>query len=219
MPSFNNHNLLKSLERDVQNMLKEVKQLQALSDETLNRLPHAGKWSIAQIIEHLNSYNRYYLPAMEKVIKKALEPQPKPTGKPGFLGKLFKSEPKPVKHNHHFTSGLFGNYFTNMMLPKPDGKMKKMPAPKDHTPGRIVDAHKVLNEFIEGQTKMMELLEMAVNTDMNKLKVSITISTWIKLKLGDTFRFLIAHQQRHFVQLHTALKQVKATETLMRLVA
>ncbi|WP_315818041.1 DinB family protein [Paraflavitalea speifideaquila] len=28
--------------------------------------PAAGKWSVAQAIEHLNSYGRYYLPLMQK---------------------------------------------------------------------------------------------------------------------------------------------------------
>lgn len=199
MPSFNSHSLLKTLERDIQTMLKEIAPLQALSQETLNRPPHAGKWSIAQIIEHLNSYNRYYIPQIQSVLK--------------------KGEEKKVKPNSQFNTGVIGGYFTNMMMPKENGKMRRMPAPQDHVPKRILDGQKVLADFIETQTQLVALLQEASKTDLQKLKVSVSISKWMKLRLGDTFRFLIAHQQRHFRQLHTAVKQVKATESLLRMVA
>jgi hypothetical protein len=33
----------------------------------------------------------------------------------------------------------------------------------------------------------------------------------IKLKLGDTFRFLIAHEQRHMIQARNTLKEMGVT--------
>jgi uncharacterized damage-inducible protein DinB len=36
--------------------------------------------------------------------------------------------------------------------------------------------------------------------------VPISIAKFIKIRLGDTFRFLIAHQQRHFAQVANTLK-------------
>lgn len=41
---------------------------------------------------------------------------------------------------------------------------------------------------------------MARNKDLGKIKTSISISKWIKLKLGDTFRVIIYHNERHIVQ-------------------
>jgi uncharacterized damage-inducible protein DinB len=229
MPSFNNRNLIQSLERDVQKLMNEVKNLQTLSNETLNRQPQPGKWSVVQVLEHLNSYNRHYLPLIEATIRKSQEPVT-PKG-PGAMYKLMvslklakKGDWKPVAPVKRapsavFNSGVLGNYFTNMMLPK-DGKIsKKMPAPQSHTPVRIHDAHKVIAEFVAGQTKMMELLKTAENADLGKLKIPTTLPMSVKLRMGDTFRFLIAHQQRHFLQINVAMKQVKATETLLKLVA
>lgn len=224
MPSFSNRNLIQSLERDVQKMLAEVKQLQTLSNETLNRQPQPGKWSTVQVLEHLNIYNRHYLPLMEATIKKADTPQA-----PGGMHKLMvalkmakKGEMKPMMTRHSnrsFNTGVMGNYFTNMMLPK-DGKVaKKMPTPQSHNPSRIHDSQKVIAEFITGQERMIECMKMAETADLQKLKVSTTLSSWMKLRMGDMFRFLIAHQQRHFIQIHTGMKQVKATETLLRLIA
>lgn len=189
MPVFDTIELLNKLTTDVQTILMTVETIRTLDNIILNKQPAPGKWSAAQIIEHLNSYNRYYLPEMEKALN-------------GARSKNIKFVPK-------FKAGWFGNYFTNMMLPKADGKIaNKMNAPKDHVPVPDLDAEKVIAEFVAGQQKLLQQLQAAAKTDMGKLKVPISISRFIKLKLGDTFRFLIAHQQRHFVQMANTLSAV-----------
>lgn len=182
MPAFNSKDLTNGLIQDVQQLLAGLDKLKSLDNNTLNKQPAPGKWSAVQIIEHLNSYNRYYLPEIEKSLS------------------------KPAAFNPVFKPGLFGNYFTKMMMPGEGGKISnKMNAPKDHRPAENLDSKKVIAEFIAGQTKLINHLQQAAKTDMAKLWVPISISPFVKLKLGDTFRFLIAHQQRHFVQLNNTL--------------
>ncbi len=43
---------------------------------------------------------------------------------------------------------------------------------------------------------------------MNVIKIPLSITRLVKLKLGDTFRFLVAHEQRHFVQARNAIKTI-----------
>ncbi|WP_317044615.1 DinB family protein [Chryseobacterium geocarposphaerae] len=50
------------------------------------------------------------------------------------------------------------------------------------------------------QEQMLDLLKNAQNVDLNKTKTGISISSLIRLKLGDTFRFVIYHNQRHVQQ-------------------
>lgn len=186
MPSFNTHKLLGDLQAQVEQMINEVNTFKTVDPASFNKQPAVGKWSVAQVLEHLNSYNRYYLPELDKVISKGI------SGHIGF---------DPV-----FKAGLFGNYFTKMMQPDVDGKIaNKMQAPKDHRPLESMDIDKVLNEFIQGEKKLLNILTESSKTNIGKLKVPISISRFIKLKAGDTFRFLIAHQQRHFVQIHNVL--------------
>lgn len=180
MPVFNSTTLLSDLRKDVKDQLKKIEELRSVID-ILNKQPAPNKWSVAQVIEHLNSYNRYYLPEIEKSME------------------------KKVAYNPVFKSGLFGNYFTNMMAPKASKVVNKMSSPKDHVPKSDLDSSKVLEEFVKGQNKLVRLLEQAEKANLGKLRVPISISRFIKLKLGDTFRFLIAHQQRHFVQIDNTL--------------
>jgi uncharacterized damage-inducible protein DinB len=178
MTSYNSLELLSGLQKDIDSLQQRINTIQQYDNSILNRQPAPGKWSVAQIIEHLNSYNRYYLPEIERSLNT-----------------------KDIPFNKTFKPGLIGNYFTNMMAPKSEQVTNKMKAPKDHTPAPALDSRKVIAEFIAGQLRLAELLKQAEKTDIGRLKVPISISRFIKLKLGDTLRFLITHQQRHFLQI------------------
>jgi len=55
---------------------------------------------------------------------------------------------------------------------------------------------------ISGQSA---LLEEAKSVDLNAVRISISIAKFIKLKLGDVFMFLIAHNLRHVKQAERAI--------------
>lgn len=146
------------------------------------------KWSANQCLQHLNSYGNYYLPAIKIAIVNT----------------------KNKQANATFKSGWLGNYFTNVMQPKADGSLpKKMQSPKNHQPQNNAESHFVIAEFIEQQEQLLQLLEEAKQLDLNAIKVPISIAPFIKLKLGDVFMFLVAHNQRHVLQAERAIKQYK----------
>lgn len=183
MPVFNSIELLEQLKSDVVSIISQYEHIVALPEDILLQQPSADKWSIAQILEHLNGYNRFYLPVMEQAVKDS-----------SFRSSSFKT-------------GLIGNYFTKIMLPKETGVTNKMKAPKDYSYTPDLDIKRVLNEFSDGQTKLLSLLEDAKGIDLGKAKIPISISRFVKLRLGDGFRFLIAHQQRHFVQIENVQRE------------
>lgn len=169
--------LLDSLEEKVEKHLQEaVKTFQNLPDEVLKKPSSTGGWSIAECLWHLNSYGHFYLPEIKKGLEK---------------GK--KYEPNP-----EFKSSWFGAYFTRMM--QPGKNMRKMKAFKDHVPPAGLDAYAEVAEFIRQQEQLLEYLRLARKTDLNKIKIPISIAKWFKLKLGDIFQFLIAHDERHIQQ-------------------
>lgn len=164
---------------------------QQISNARLIMQPGPGQWSTAQCMAHLNSYGRYYLPAIEQAIRKASSTKPS-------LG---------------FKSGWLGNYFYKIMLPDSTGKpKKKMKSPVDHQPGIQLNATVVLNEFITQLERIGQLLVMAKHIDINKARVPISIAPFIRLKAGDVFLFLIAHIQRHMLQAERALAAATSPE-------
>ena len=185
MPTFKSTELLSNLEKTVTQTINNANGLQAMNTDALRKAPAAGKWSVIQVLYHLNSYNSYYLPHIERAIKAGIN----------------------APYSASFKAGMIGNYFTKTMLPGNDGAVHNlMKAPKDHTPDAAYNNVEAINEFIAGQQKLLELLKEARNVNMTRLKVPISISKLIKIRLGDTFRFLVAHQQRHFVQISNTLK-------------
>lgn len=191
MSRFNTADLLKELEAVVLLTIKKTEGLHDLDKSTILKQPAPDKWSVVQVLEHLNAYNRYYLKEISKVISN-------------------KSKPKLV-----YKGGWFGDYFTKMMQPRAEGLIKnKMKAPKDYWFDPQLDAEKVLSDFIAGQRQLLEYLDKSNGLNIGQTRVPISISKFIKLKLGDTFRFLIAHQQRHFIQIENTLTQIRDKELI-----
>ncbi|CAN5775321.1 DinB family protein [soil metagenome] len=170
------------------NIVKAITEWQQLSSYQLPAQPATGQWSALQCLEHLNSYGRYYLPAITSAISMGSTKQP----------------------SLYFKSSLLGNYFYKLMLPQQDGKLKKkMKSPKDHQPATQLDAAVVLSEFISQQELLGQLLIKIRSIDINKVRVPISIAPFIKLKLGDTLLFFVAHIQRHSSQAERALASAR----------
>ncbi|GGG64621.1 DinB family protein [Epilithonimonas arachidiradicis] len=176
--------LFSELKIITENNIEFAESLLNQNNETLNFRASEDSWSILECLEHLNFYGLFYLPEIENRI---LETRFQET----------KSE---------FKSGILGNYFANMMLPKE--KLNKMKTLKISNPIHQQLNRSVINEFINQQNKMLELLEKAKTVDLEKTKTSISISKWIKLKLGDTFRFVIYHNRRHIKQAENVLNNI-----------
>jgi DinB superfamily len=174
-------NLYQKTESFLENAIREW---QLLPAEQFNRQPAPNAWSAAQCLEHLNVYGRYYLPELKKAIGKAAK-QPTATYKSGWLG----------------------DYFYRLMLPNTEGGLKsKMKAPKNAIPPVQLNAAAVIAEFIEQQEQLLQLIEQARAVNIGSVRIPISLTKWIRLKLGDTFLFVTAHNERHILQASRALK-------------
>ncbi|MES2477891.1 MAG: DinB family protein [Bacteroidota bacterium] len=170
--------------RTEQNIIS-AKKFKLLSIEQLNYKSNPEEWSILECLEHLNLYGDYYLPEIEKTML----------------------EQKKQYSSPMFKSGVLGNYFANLMLPKENGQIKKMKSPEDKNPVHSQLSFTTIERFLKQQELLKKLLEQSKTKDLTKLKTPISISKWIKLRLGDTFRFVIYHNQRHIAQAERLLQQ------------
>lgn len=176
-----------SRERTERILQKAIGEWQMLAPAALNATPAPHQWSAAQCLEHLNIYGRHYLPAIRTAIERGKQ-----------QGKNPAAQRQP---------GWLGLWFTNLMLPQPDGQLKsKMKAPKNAIPAAQPDARAMLAEFIEQQETLLALIDAAARVDVNTLRVPTSLSPLLRLKLGDTFAFVIAHNERHVLQIGRALQ-------------
>lgn len=165
--------------------LNHAEKFKVLEESILNFKSDNDSWSILECFEHLNLYGDFYIPEIRK--------------------KMEASNDGP---SATFKSGLLGNYFAKSMLPKE--KLNKMKTFKDKNPrGSSLDKS-AIEKFIEQQNQMLVLLKDSRGVNLTKIKTGITISNWIKLRLGDTFRVVIYHNDRHMVQASNVLETAKS---------
>ena len=177
---------LETMQSDTRQIMGRLAQLKQLPADLLLKQPVPGRWSVAQVIEHLNTYGRFYLPELQKAVN---------------------------AHNGTatgwFVPGWLGGYFTNSMRPKADGTIpNKMKTLKNHNPAPALDARKVLQEFDQQEITLLQLLGKAQQVNINRIRIPVSITPLLKLKMGDVFGFIIAHQQRHFVQIENTLNAI-----------
>lgn len=170
----NSTQLLKDLEDILNKSTQQIKAFKQMSSEQLNYRTHAKSWSILECLEHLNLYGDFYLPEMEQAI--------------------INSKSTTSKQ---FKSGLLGNYFAELMRAE---KGKKMASPKDKNPIYSALNETTIIRFEKQAERLKHILELAKDANLNTVKCSISISRFIKLKLGDTLRFYIYHIDRHIQQ-------------------
>lgn len=168
--------LLQKLEDQVERHIADTITLfQNKDDAFLNRPSATGGWSIVQCLDHLNSYGHYYLPKMREKLAEASQ-----TG------------------TTTFASTWLGSYFIRMMDPA-TGK-RKYKAFKGHIPESRLDSAAVVGEFIRQQEDLLHLLREGKHKDLDAIRIPVSILPFIRMKLGDTFQFLIAHNERHMQQ-------------------
>lgn len=181
--------MLSELDREVTEVTNSISGAATLGNDRLNTQPSPGKWSVAQVVEHLNTYNRYYIPYIQKMMGVAKKGDG--TFKPGWLGA-------------YFTKSMYSEVKTANRV------ANKMSAMKGHIPPERLDAAAVIEEFIGAQKELLELLAAMKGKDLASVKVPITISRFIKISLGDAARFLVAHQVRHLHQVTNTMKAIGA---------
>jgi len=143
--------------------------------QDLNWKSNPKSWSILECIEHLNKYGDFYIPEITNRIASSKHP----------ASKLFKSN-------------WLGSYFSKSVAYKE--QLNKMKTFKAMNPLNSTLTIQTLKKFITQQDQIIELLDKAKNVNLDKTKTAISISKIIKLRLGDTFRVLIYHNQRHIKQ-------------------
>lgn len=175
--------LLNELKGKTEDHLQYAETLLLKPENELNFRVSEDSWSVLECFEHLNRYGDFYIPEVTQRISSSKT--------------SFKSDFKP---------GILGNYFAKSMLPKE--KLNKMKTLKTMNPIHSQLNKEVVKTFIQQQKQWLELLNKAEQIDLEKTKTAISISKMITLKLGDTFRFVIHHNERHIVQAVQVLKNI-----------
>ena len=174
--------LLQNLLEITRENLNNVENLKNQPIEILNWKQDSESWSALECIEHINRYGDFYIPEITKRIKASKH-----------------------KSSEIFKSNWLGKYFSKMV--SYNENLNKMKTFKSMNPLNSKLNIQTIEKFINQQHQIIELLDKSKFVNLDKTKTAISISKLIKLKLGDTFRVLIYHNERHIKQAEKALKK------------
>ncbi len=174
---INNKQLIAELLGITDRLIGIARGFKALNATPLNFKRNPHEWNILECLEHLNLYGDFYLPAIE--------------------AQLMEHQKTTVLS---YKPGILGNYFVKMI--RIQEKQKKMSTSSDKNPVKQSRALSptTIDRFLRQQERLKALLERAQWLDLGKIKTPVSISRLIRLKLGDTLRFVVYHNERHVVQ-------------------
>lgn len=181
---------LQQLQEQVQAQLSILNtDFEPLDIRALQFKPAPASWSILECLEHLNRYARYYLPALRKALAQE-QPTANPEAQVGFswLGRKSYEAVRPE----------------NRKLQKTLRHMNPAQSTLDRS---------VLPEFRQHQETLLRLLSRAAHTNLNRKAIPIEFFHLLKLRLGEAFLFVIAHQERHLQQAQRARQQYQSQAT------
>jgi hypothetical protein len=140
-----------------------------------------NSWNVLEIFAHLNHYAKYYHTTFKNKITKTRFTKP---------SEIFISSP------------LGRSAWKSMKLGNANNIKRRFKAPKSYNP--MFDSNLIKGNDIEifhdYLNELQTIIDSAQKVNLRKVKIPISISTIIRLKLGDALLFVVYHNQRHLQQ-------------------
>ena len=163
---------------------RRAKGFQLQSEATLRHRPRPDQWSILDCLDHINLFYAEYMPRLERAIAQAPRTE-RATYTPGWLGQKMMTGLRPKQGERKMKIKTF-----RRMNPATEGKSYES----------------VLETFLTYHTQLDALLTEAVPLDWDRAKVVSAVGPLLRFKLGDCFRVLLAHTERHLRQAEEVLE-------------
>jgi hypothetical protein len=152
-----------------------------LSEEQKKWKVNDASWNVNEIFAHLNQFAIYYQLTFKIKIARTKFKSPSET---------FISSP------------LGRSVWSSMKLGNAKNVKRKMKAVKSYNPlfdNSLVKGNDV-EEFEKNLLDMQDIIGSSKKINLRKIKIPISISKLIRLKLGDAFLFVVYHNERHLQQ-------------------
>lgn len=161
-----------------------------LSDKKLNWKPNEKKWSALEVVSHLNRVYEKYLDNFELAI--------------GGAPDLINADAQ------EYQSTLLGRLSIYSMKPKGKKRRFKMKTFDFFNPvSEPEKRNETIDLFIANKERFNDLIKQARNKNLRGIKMPTALGEKMKFYVPECFRFILAHEERHIVQIAGLLDQNK----------
>jgi len=185
---MNTVKFLSELKKRLANIISDYREnVKSLDQSRLTERPSENSWSIIECLDHLVITGKLYIPQFEDAVRNEQYGPPTRT----------------------FTRGLIGRFAAGSMRPKKHKIPFKMKTFKELEPMRKDWDIAVTKEAFESQIKTLEeVIDRALAINVGKARITTALGSKIKLKMGDALDFVLAHIERHMLQMEKILQQI-----------
>lgn len=181
--------LIQELRNTLEQQVETCRTLRSLPLERLHRRPGPDRWSVMEVVEHMNLSSGHYYRRLQALYAK-------PAGS--------------LRPSDTFLPGRWGQLAVQAMNPKADGtigwRMRTLGMFEPRT--TITEGWAAFGRFEAMLAGFQELLALADKRGLEGPRITSTLGPILRFKVGDAFRFPIAHQQRHMLQIERVLQVV-----------
>lgn len=188
MKVFNTNTLLNELSAiTIANKNFIESKVKGLSEKQLQWKNTSNSWNCLEILAHLNEYAKFYNLTFKERIAKTKFNEPKET---------FVSSP------------LGRSAWRSMKLGNAKNVKRKFKSPKNYNPSHQTEliSTTTVDDFLAYQNELEAIIETAKHVNLRKVKVPISISKIVRLRLGDALMFVCYHNERHIEQLRKLIQ-------------
>jgi hypothetical protein len=167
-------------------------QIGGLPESVLNWKESEKKWSVLEVIGHLNQVYELYFPNFEHVLGQAspLSSQKSVLRQTTWLGRLSIYSMKPKDRKIRFKMATF-----------------KFFEPVLDTTG----SNQTLDTYFANKERFEGLISKSVGLDISGIKVPTALGKRVKFYIPECFEFILSHEERHLVQIDNILNKHSAS--------
>lgn len=156
-------------------------QVAGLTADQMNWRPNENSWNINEVLAHLNAFATYYHGI--------------------FIKKIESTRFLNTKEN--FVSSPLGkSTWKSRKLGNARNVKRKFKSPREYNPvfnASLLSGNQ-LEKFLNFQEEMLTIIEKASNVNLKRVKIPISTSKAIRLRLGDALLYVVYHNERHVQQ-------------------
>lgn len=169
----------------VKNRIEE--DIKNLDQSKLNWKESEKKWSVLEVIDHLNKVYDKYLDNFKKTINSAPQLNGETQKKQWtLLGRLSIYSMKPKGQKRRFKMKTF-DFF------QPNGESPK---------------NQIIEEFLEKKERFNSLIRDARLKNLSDLKMPTALGEKAKFFVPECFDFIMSHEERHMVQIEDVFRKM-----------
>jgi len=171
-----------------QEILSHVKgDIAVFPEDKLGWKANPKQWSAIEVLAHLNKMYNSYLKLLEEA--------------------LHSSENLKHDQEQRKQSSDFGRQLIDRIRPRGRERLFKSQTIKAFEPDPINgNCTDIIHGFMQNKQHFHQLIKEAAKKNLNDRQITMPIGENLKLYIPEVFEFLLAHEDRHMIQIEEALE-------------